>query len=154
MKTWRSFFGFTLIELLIVASIMAVLFLVGVASYNRFNRAQILEQAALGLKSSLRLAQSKALVGDKASCASALEGYRFTIAANNYSFCAKCGASCVSLVTASFPSGVTATILPSPNPFLFKVLGQGTDISSQTQIILTGFSGTKTIIVSNAGEIR
>lgn len=57
--------GFSLIELLVVISILGLLAGLGIASFSSFNRATRLSNAASQLRSDIRLAQSRALSGDK-----------------------------------------------------------------------------------------
>lgn len=57
--------GFSLIELLVVISILGLLAGLGIASFSSFNRASQLSNAASQLRSDIRLAQSRALSGDK-----------------------------------------------------------------------------------------
>lgn len=57
--------GFTLIELMVVTAITAILVGGGIAAYNRFNESQILNQAAITLKTNLRDAQNRGLSGEK-----------------------------------------------------------------------------------------
>ncbi len=46
------------------------------------------------------------------------------------------------------------TTFPSPNPLILKVLGQGTNIVNETDIVLSGFSKTQTVTVTSSGEVR
>jgi len=55
--------GFTLVEILVATSILAIIFGIGLARYQAFNRRQVLNQAVLTLQSDLRLAQSLAFSG-------------------------------------------------------------------------------------------
>ncbi len=57
--------GFTLIELLVVVAIIGILTGVAIASYNSFNRSQIVQRAALQLKSDLRESENRAFSGLK-----------------------------------------------------------------------------------------
>jgi prepilin-type N-terminal cleavage/methylation domain-containing protein len=150
--------GFTLIDLLITMSIIGVLFGLGVAKYNEFNRRQILDQAAQTLKSNLRLAQDKALAGEKPTIGcGVLDGYQANFVDSNpdyYTLGAKCSPSSPTANNFSLPTGVSFSSLPSPNPIIFKVLGHGTNINGSTNIVLSGFSSTRTITVTSTGEIR
>lgn len=58
--------GFSLIELLVVIAIFVLTSTMVLAGYLTFERNQRLKSAALDLKSNIRLAQNKALTGDKA----------------------------------------------------------------------------------------
>lgn len=57
--------GFTTLELLVVLVIMGISLGIAISAYNDFNRRQIVTQAAKKVKNYLRLAQSKALAGEK-----------------------------------------------------------------------------------------
>lgn len=150
--------GFTLIELLVTISIIGVLFGIGVAKYNEFNRRQILDQAAQELKSNLRLAQSKASAGEKpASGCAMLDGYQVSFVDSNpdyYTIGAKCSPNSPAAESLSLPTGISFSSLPSSNSIIFKVLGQGTNVNVSTNIVLSGFGDTRTITVSATGEIK
>lgn len=57
--------GFTLIEMLVVVSILMIFMGIGIASYAEYNRKQIVAQTAAQVLTYLRLAQSKAISGEK-----------------------------------------------------------------------------------------
>ena len=61
----RRRFGFTIIELLIVMSLLGIATTLVSAAYLSFEKRERVKSAALDLKSNLRLAQNKALSGDK-----------------------------------------------------------------------------------------
>lgn len=133
---------------------MGILFTVGIAAYNRFNRAQVLQQTALDLKNNLKLAQNKALSGEKPSDCGTLEGYKVIFSATGYQIRPRCDQD-----KAPTPATVKNYALPSsisfktiPATIFFKGLGQGLDQSAT--IILTGFGLEKTITVSKTGEIK
>lgn len=156
----KAIFGYTLIELLVVTSIMGILFTVGIASYNRFNRTQVLQQAALALKSNLRLAQNKALSGEKPDTAECvvLWGYQVSFFHNQapgkdgYKIKPGCDGKYLDAWEKSFdlPSSITFKTVPSP--IFFKGLAQGLD--QETTITLTGFGLEKAITVTKTGEIK
>lgn len=149
--------GLTLIELMISITIFGILVGLGMASYNEFNRSQTLKQAALNLKSNLREAQNKALSGEKPTTGcTVLDGFEVRFTAGNYTILAKCspGPTYGAATTLSLPSGVQITTFPSPNPLILKVLGQGTNIVNETDIVLSGFSKTQTVTVTSSGEVR
>jgi len=156
--------GFTLIELLVTISIMGILFGLGVAKYNEFNRRQILDQAAQELKSNLRLVQNKALAGEKdctvcqvgSKCGDGddkvLDGWYVSFSANNYQIYGKCGAAQFSPQTVDL-SRRNITLSSSPSNLVrFKPLGQGVD--GATTITLSGYGETRTITVTTTGEIK
>jgi len=161
--------GFTLIELLVTISIIGVLFGIGVAKYNEFNRRQILDQAAQELRSNLRLAQDKALAGEK-DCSSSkcggsdgicgtndaneksLEGWYVSFSANNYQIYGKCGVAQFSPQTVDLSGrNITLSSFPS-NLVRFKPLAQGVD--GATTISLSGYGETRPITVTGTGEIK
>jgi len=145
--------GFTLIELLVVFSIIALLFTIGIAAYQEFNRGQIVVQATKELKENLRLAQSKALGAEKpGTCTGTLQGWQVSFSGDGKSYSLK--AICPNEVpfrTISFLGDLKKT--DGPGDVLFKVLGQG--VESAGTITITGF-GTKTatVTVTPSGEIK
>lgn len=144
--------GFTLIELLLAVSFIGILTAIGLASYNNYNQTQILKQAASDLKSNLRLAQNRAIAGEKPTGCGVLDGYQVSFTAANYTVQALCSGSPLGTVsTFNLPAGVSLTSPPSP--VLFKVLGLGTNIPSFT-ITLSGFGKTESVIITPTGEIR
>ena len=159
-KKLSSLGGFTLIELLVVITVIGILFGIGIAQYMNFNRAQILEQAAQDLKNNFRLAQTKASNGEKPleGCNS-LNGYRVKFTSDNpdnYTLVAVCNGEDVlnSEVKYNLPSVVKFS--PLPSPILFKVLDQGTDLSSDLTInlVFTGTSLQKSVKVGQNGKIE
>ena len=147
--------GFTLVELLVTITIITLVFSIGLAQYNRFNRRQILVRAKDQLISDLRLTQSKALSGEKPTDCNItpLSGHKLDFTSNsNYQIIAVCSSDVVVKSGISLPQGVIKQA--GPDEVFFKVLSQGTDISGTAQIILSGFGQTQTISVNNAGEIK
>lgn len=150
----KTCLGFTLIELLVVISVVGILFTIGVARYQAFNRRQLLVQAAQNLKSNLRLAQDKALAGEK-DCLGRLDGFRVSLAADSYSIRSQCdnGFNFGPATSFSFPPGITKT--SDTSLIFFKVLAQGVEITGSSEVILSGFGGeTESITVTEVGEIR
>lgn len=152
----KSYLGFTLIELLVVTSIIGVIFAIGVVQYMNFNRSQILEQSAQELRNNLRLAQTLALSGEKPWGCDFLDGYQVSFASGNpdsYAVRAICGGVATGVPkTFSLPSVVKFSSIPSP--ILFKVLGQGTNLTDDLTISLVGFGISKQIIVTKTGKIE
>lgn len=154
--------GFTLVELLVAMTILAVLVGVSVARFRQFNRAQIVKEAAKSFKADLRMAQSKAVTGQKpASGCDYLKGYTVKLQEDGYRLLALCDSGEVVLPEPydgliSLPSQVTFSAFPAS--LLFKVLGNGVEISgnvSSTTVVLTGFNGMTTaeVVVTEKGEI-
>lgn len=150
------YFGFTLIELLIIVSIMGLLMTVGLAYYQNFNRRQIVVQAARDLKNNLRLAQSKALAGEKIEgCSGTFGGYRVDFYSDEYVVSAICNGNLVEYKRYPLQGTEWAD---GPSYLIFKPLAGGVYNPEETgpaQIILSG-SGThysSEVAVSESGEI-
>jgi len=147
--------GFTLIELLVVVSLMAILFSIGVAKYSEFNRRQIVEQSALGIKNDLRLIQNKAFTGEKASSCTddqLLDGWYMSFGDSSYQIYGSCGGAQFSLATTDLgDKSITITSHPG-SPIRFRPLGQGVENSGT--ITISGPGGIRSIIVTASGEIR
>jgi prepilin-type N-terminal cleavage/methylation domain-containing protein len=143
--------GFTLVELLVTISIFTILFTIGVAKYNQFNRRQVVKQAALNLKTNLFSARNKALAGEK-DCSGSLDGYEVTFSSDSYTFRAKCGTNYGASKTVNLPGSVV--INSSPDAIIFKVLGQGALIDGSPSIVVSGHGVEHTISVTTVGEIK
>jgi len=148
----KSCSGFTVVELLIILSLMALLFTLGIAQYNRFNRSQSLVKARDELISNLRLTQSKALGAEKpSSCTESLSGHKLKFIDNrHYKIVAVCGEEIDIKTDIALPSGVSKQA--GSNEIFFKVLSQGSE--SDVSFVLSGFGETKTVTVSTVGEIK
>lgn len=153
--------GFTLIEILVVLAIGALVFIGGYAGYRDFTRRQILEGSSEETKSNLALARQRALSGEKPSgCTEDLSGYRVSMTFSDpsgnssYTISAMCTQSGISTGTTNLPVGITLSAPQSQ--FLFKSIGQGTDLSSDLIITLTqGSTGAQsTITVTSGGAIK
>ena len=157
--------GYTLIELLVGITIIGLLFGFGFVSFRDFSRRQALSSAVKTIIGDLRLAQAMAGAGkkpDHAFCRTPafLENYTISFTAAGYSVVADCSGGNVRIKNVNVPSGITLT-LPSPNPIIFRVLGNGTNANnvdagmSPTEIILrqanTGKTGT--VVVTSSGDI-
>ncbi len=149
--------GFTLIELLIVISIMGLFLTAGLVYYQDFNRRQILGQATKELENNLRLAQSKALAGEKPEgwCKGENDSLvgcslEFT-SANNYqvkAICSNPGVEPFEFTSIDLPEQLSGS---SGQKALFKVLGQG--VAEKTTFNLSGYGMEKEVIVEEAGNI-
>lgn len=149
--------GFTLIELLVTMSIIGILFGIGIAEYNKFNRRQILAQAVQELRNNLRFAQDKALAGEKPTgwCADPehLRGYqlKFDSTGESYLIEAICSAGSPRQVkTITLPEPVDG---PSGTSVLFKVLAQGVAGAASFTLDFSGV-GNETVTVTTTGDIR
>jgi len=145
--------GFTLIELLIVISVMTILFALGFAQYNNFNRQQVLKQTALELKSDLVHAQELALSGKK-ECLGLFEGVLVIFGEGSYTLNASCQGSDVVLLGEAYrlPEGVKKT--GGPEEILFKTLVGGTDFEEEEMITLSGFGLEARLEVAPSGVVR
>lgn len=151
----KLFQGFTLIELLVVISIIGLLFTIGIAAYQEFNRGQIVVQAAQELKESLRLAQSKALAGEKpAGCTGGLLGWRISAPnnSNSYQLQAVCSGATVSTKIITLPGDLEKK--SGPTTILFKVLTPG--VEGAGTITIKGFGNLKQakVTITASGEIK
>lgn len=154
--------GYTLIEILVVLTIIGLLFNFGYVNFRDFSRRQAVVGAAKTIQGDLRLAQSDATTGQKPSDGSCdlpktLDGYSFyVIPPSEYKIEANCGATTTVIKDVNLTSGITISI-PSINPVLFKILGQGTNIgATDWTLILTQAetANTVTVTVTSGGEIR
>lgn len=159
--------GYTLIEVLVALTIVGLLFGVGYANFRGFSQRQAVLDAAKNIQGDLRLAQEIALAGQKpddTSCnsPSSLIGYNFKILpSNSYEIRASCSGGAVTTVNKTVILGTGATIaspFPAPNPILFKVLGNGTNIpdgqNAVINIIQTGTTNRSIITISSGGQIQ
>jgi len=144
--------GFTLIELLITITIITLLFSIGIAQYNKFNRRQILVKAKDELVSNLRLAQGKSLAAEKpTNCSDVLTGHKLKFVNNiEYKIVAVCGNEVDVKADITLPTGVSKQA--GPNEIFFRVLSQGSPTDST--ITLQGFGETETITITTTGEIK
>lgn len=146
-------FGFTLIELLVSISIIGIIFTIGLARYNQFNRRQILVQAAQELKSNLRLAQSKAFGAEK-DCSGTLDGYLVALDSNTYTIKSQCsqggGKNYGTLISYPYYGGVQK--FSGPSSILFKVLAQGVVGAGTVTLRFPGM-GDVDVTVTATGEI-
>lgn len=144
--------GFTLIELLVAMSIIMLVSGFLLANYTRYNKNQQLKQTSLTLKNNLRLAQSKATIGQKPpSGCTELVGYEVTFVVSSYDVQAVCteGVS-GETVTVTLPTGITFSSIPPP--ITFGVLTRG--IAADVTITLTNGSKTYAISLSRSGDIN
>lgn len=144
--------GYTLIELLVVITISIIVFGVGMAGYREFSRRQALTGILKQVKADLRLAQQLALTGQKPETCSKLIGYTFTATSSNYKIIANCLNG--NLENKSVDMSINTTI--SAGSIVFKVLGQGTNLSAPlTFTIANSTTGTTgTVIVGTGGDVQ
>lgn len=140
---------------------MTILFSLGSANYRDFSRARELEGWARKVEGDLRLAQQYASVGRKPAVGcNVLDGYEFEVndASNpqDYTISPNCeGTALTAVKTVELPEHVSI-IAPAINPILFKVLEQGTNLTTTTPSITVNVSAYgmfQGIIVTSGGEI-
>ena len=158
--------GYTLIEILVAITIVGLLFGVGYVNFRDFSRREAIAGAGKLLQGDLRLSQQMALSGQKpqdVSCntPNLLNGYDFHIvSASEYTIKANCSGGVVTTVAKDviLPSDITFSPIPSPNPVMFKVLGQGTNIPSGSTVtvalIQSQTSNTYSIKIGSGGDIQ
>ncbi len=159
-KIFRKFnrinHGFSLVELLIAASILGLLTTFGLARFHQFNRRQILSQAAQELRNNLRLAQEKALAGEKPNgwCTTGyLQGYRLSFVSTvTYVIDAVCSVGDPRQVK-SFKLLDSVTGPADGANVLFKVLAQGVD-EEKTFTLNSTSAGDESVTVTKTGEIK
>lgn len=149
--------GYTLIEVLVSLTVIGLLFGFGFVSFRDFSRRQAVVSAGRMVIADLRLAQSKALSGEK-PCVGNLSTYDFTvIPTTSYRITAVCsgvGSNSVIVKTQPLPSGILISSAPQ-NTASFKVLGQGMAGPGVTiTLSQTGTTNISTITVSEGGEIK
>jgi prepilin-type N-terminal cleavage/methylation domain-containing protein len=172
----KSCLGFTIIELLVTISIIAILFGLGAAKYNEFNRRQIIAQAANELKSNLILAQDKALSGEKdcrvSKCGGndgvcgtndanerSLEGWfvRIPSPPNNtyYEIYGQCGGITFPDVPKRVDLSQRGLLITSSlsAPIHFYPLGLGVEEEAVITLSHPGYGLTEELRVNKAGEI-
>ena len=155
--------GYTLIEILVGLTIIGLIFGFGFVNFRDFSRRQALFGAGRILTGDLRLAQQSALSGTKPSGANCnspnlLDGYAFrVVSSTRYVIEAECSGGTIEVKSVEVTPDVSITA-PSPNPILFKSIGQGTNIpeGDSSEIILSQIQtlNTVTVTVSDGGEIK
>jgi prepilin-type N-terminal cleavage/methylation domain-containing protein len=157
----KNKFGFTLIELLVVTGVIGIVLTIGLANYSRINRRQIFNNSVEEVLQDLRLAQDKAVSGEKPSACRPpteypLMGYKleFSSSGTSYQIKAVCEgvAEDLSCKTGVLSSGVAK--IDGPDSIFFKVLHQGAELdSAEERLTFQGYNYTREIIVTESGEI-
>lgn len=159
--------GFTLIELMVVISIVLIVGTYGLLAYRDFGRRQVVTQAAEQVRTVLVRTRQRALSGERPTgCSGPLSAYQFTYTNNQatYSVGPICQTS-PSPETASLdpehPSSPSVVFIqsgssPCPTSFKFNVLGNGTSLSSDCTITVSGYSGsiTASLTVKTSGSLQ
>ena len=145
-------YAYTLIELLIGISIISIIFSVGFASYRDFSRRQALIGVTKAIVSDLRLLQQKSLAGEKPDSCTTLSGYQMDITSSTvYNFQAVCSTGAilnyVTIKTVDLAEN-DVTISSTSDPIIFKILGQGTNLTSDAIITIFNSKIDKTSIVN------
>ncbi len=146
--------GYTLIELLIVMAIMGILFTVGYLSFQDYSRRQSLLAVGRSVRVDIKTAIESAIAGNKpATCSNVLNAYQFQVTSGTtYEIDAICSAGNVVITQRTIPSGITISA-PNPNPVMFKVLAQGTNIpTGSTATILVTQTATGYVDTIRIGE--
>ena len=155
--------GFTLIELIVVFSVIAIISTIGVAAFVGYSRTQTLNQAAIDLSTTLSTAKSRASsqIKPPAQCTSlmTLNGYSVTIniPAKTYSLNVVCSGTTFVLTTTTLPTGISFNLASGTPPttttnVFFAILTSA--VSGTGNIVLSGYSQTKTITVDSLGVIQ
>jgi len=155
--------GYTLIEILVGLVIIGILFTVGYVGFRDFSRRQALSGVVKNVQGDLRLTQGYALAGQKpdnvfCNSPASLIGYNFNaVSATEYRIEAVCSGGVVIQKEYVLSSGISI-MSSSPNPILFKILGNGTNITSGQSGTITLYqegSGVQTnILIGSGGEIK
>lgn len=147
--------GFTLIELLITLTVIGLLFSFGFVNFRDYSRRQHLIGVGTMFKGDLRLAQGKALSGERPDNCINLTGYDIRITGSSYRIVADCDID-RDVKEVLLPVDITASTTLSP--ISFKLLGDGTSIDEGTevQITLTQVETDQqiSIYVTAGGEIK
>jgi len=147
--------GFTLVELLIAMSILVTLLGAGLASFNSFNRRERLKQTALTLKSTLRLAQTKAISVEKpTSGCTDFVGMRIRFTVNSYSMEHECSPEGIvgDADTITFSGGIVFS--PVPSDFTFMTQTNTINIDSPASLTIINGSETYNLTVSPNGSVN
>jgi prepilin-type N-terminal cleavage/methylation domain-containing protein len=133
--------GFTLIEVLVAIGILLIMFTGGLISYRTAARNQALEADSAKIIQTLREAQSNIKNGKKINCVATLEYWQVRLDGLKIYLDEVCNG--VAASTMSFDLSNTV----STNTVKFYPLSAGASPATIT-------IGTKTITVSNIGDIR
>lgn len=153
--------GFTLIEIIIVFTVLAILSVIGIASYTKYNQTQILNNEANNLGTAIKVARSMALSQVKGSsiCVStSLSGYQVQIyvnglpsKANTYEIYAVCSDQTRNIITSYKLAPNILIESTSPNLIFSPVITGGL---TQGTIVLSGYSNIKTLTIKPDGRIN
>lgn len=153
---FKSRAGFTLIELVIVFSVIAILSIIGIASFVSYSHSQTLNTATLDVSTMLNTAKSKALSQVKpaqGSCsAQPLDGYKVIVSRldGTYEINAICGGNIVLIERKTLPTDIGFGTVSATTIFFHGLTGS---IDGAGTITITGYSMTKSIDISPLGNI-
>lgn len=167
--------GFTLIELLVVISIIVILIVVALPSYNEYSRNQKLNDAASQLQSILRQAQNNAQTGTVCKIGTltyTASSWKVTLNANNYRVFPVCAGAPASPTPIpqqySLPQGVAISAVNKDgcsltgisfknlsSEVIFDLQGCNFNVNDVLEITLnlTGTTLNKTVVVEKGGGI-
>lgn len=144
--------AFTIIELLVVMALIALLAGSGAAISLSSGRKKAVEGAAEDLASAMRQARDYAQAGKKdASCVALLDGWQVVVDSSGYTVQGKCGGTYFGNPKKNFSNGVSATA--GTGTVFFNPLSLGTNITGNLTITLSASGYTKTVIVTQNGEV-
>lgn len=157
----KSGAGFTLIEIIIVFTVLAILSVVGMASYSNYNQAQTLNNEANNLGNAIKVARSNALSqvkGNSVCSGNTLAGYQVQVyingapsKANTYELSAVCSSGALGPKTL-YKMAPNITILSAaPTSIIFSPIITG-GLTPGT-IVLHGYSKDKTLTIGADGRI-
>lgn len=141
--------GFSLVETVLVIAVLGILSVLSLANYQEYNDRQIFKNEVLNLRSNLKAVQNKALSGVKdcsvcggiecggVGSGKRLEGWEINFtSARSYNIYGMCGGSVFQQKTYSLSNNALFSPIPTPNIVRFKPLGQGTNLTSDLDIIV------------------
>lgn len=150
--------AFTLIEILVAMGLVMILTGAGIGTLRQSARRKAVENAASDVVAVLHQAQAYAASGQKINCTAAqpLAGWQVNFTATGYELqelCPQSAGSPFLIKSGTWPDNISPSSLPSANPILFRVLGQGTNVAGQTGVEISGFGITQGVGVNSAGEV-
>lgn len=145
--------GFSLIELLVTIAIISLLTGLTIAGYGTFNKKQTVKTEAYKLASNLRLAQQKAISGEKpVGCTGDLQSWQMNITANSYSQIVVCinPDSSTTINTTAFPTNVSS----SAGTITFSAMTGSVAAGSGYYTLIDTTPYTNTIEITPSGGIN
>lgn len=157
--------GFTLIELLVTSLAVGLILTIGLANYTRIRRQQAFHQAVKNVLADMRLAQDKAISGEKPTdCRPTsppyyeLIGYQFEFSdtGDSYQIRALCQGLEVEPLYKEETIASDVIKTSGPDSILFQVLTRGVDLDNPSETFtFTDSSGSwsENIVITESGEI-